>query len=48
MYISKKVKIPVANLPADVVANATLLDLPSKEPTYLKTIETEKKFESNL
>jgi len=36
----------IANLPADVVANATLLDLPSKEPTYLKTIETEKKFDS--
>ncbi len=34
----------VANLPADVVANATLLDLPSKEPAYLKTIKTEKQF----
>ena len=35
-----------ANLPTDVVANATLLDLPSKEPSYLQTIETEKEFES--
>jgi phosphoribosylformylglycinamidine synthase len=41
----KKGENTVANLPADVVANATLLDLPSKEPDYLKTIETEKKFE---
>lgn len=42
----KKGEKTVANLPADFVANATLLDLPSKEPTYLKTIETEKNFES--
>jgi phosphoribosylformylglycinamidine synthase len=41
----KKGENTVANLPADVIANATLLDLPSKEPAYLKTIETEKKFE---
>ena len=34
----------VANLPADVVANATLLDLPSKKPVYLQTIENEKEF----
>ncbi|MGY5144057.1 MAG: phosphoribosylformylglycinamidine synthase subunit PurL [Candidatus Nitrosopumilus sp. bin_32a] len=40
----KKGKKTVANLAADVVANATLLDLPSKEPSYLKTIENEKKF----
>jgi len=40
----KKGKKTVANLAADIVANATLLDLPSKEPTYLKTIEIEKKF----
>lgn len=33
-----------ANLPTSVVANATLLDLPSKKPTYLRTIEKEKKF----
>jgi len=41
----KKGENTVANLPADVVANATLLDLPSKKPDYLNTIETEKKFE---
>ena len=40
----KKGEKTVANLPADFVANATLLDLPSKEPAYLKTIETEKTF----
>ena len=40
----KKGKKTCANLPADFVANATLLDLPSKEPSYLKTIENEKKF----
>ena len=40
----KKGKKTCANLPTDVVANATLLDLPSKKPTYLKTIENEKKF----
>ncbi|HEY5735407.1 MAG TPA: phosphoribosylformylglycinamidine synthase subunit PurL [Nitrosopumilus sp.] len=40
----KKGKKTFANLSADIVANATLLDLPSKKPAYLKTIETEKKF----
>ena len=46
----KKGKKTFANLPTDVVANATLLDLPSKEPTYLKTIQKEKKLKpiSNL
>ena len=39
----KKGKKTFANLPTNVVANATLLDLPSKKPTYLKTIEKEKK-----
>jgi len=39
----KKGKKTFANLPTDVVANATLLDLPSKKPVYLKTIEKEKK-----
>ena len=39
----KKGKKTFANLPTDVVANATLLDLPSKKPEYLKTIEKEKK-----
>lgn len=33
-----------ANLPTDVVANATLLDRPSKKPEYLQTIEKEKNF----
>jgi len=42
----KKGKKTVANLSTDVVANATLLDLPSTKPAYLKTIETEKKFQS--
>lgn len=40
----KKGNKTFANLSADVVANATLLDLPSKKPAYLKTIESEKKF----
>jgi len=39
----KKGKKTFANLPTDVVANATLLDLPSKKPEYLKSIEKEKK-----
>ena len=42
----KKGKKTFANLPTDVVANATLLDLPSKKPVYLKTIEKEKKLKS--
>jgi len=42
----KKGEDTVANLPAEFVANATLLDLPSKEPAYLKSIETEKKFDT--
>jgi phosphoribosylformylglycinamidine synthase len=42
----KKGKKTFANLPIDVVANATLLDLPSKKPVYLKTIEKEKKLKS--
>ncbi|MBS3925069.1 MAG: phosphoribosylformylglycinamidine synthase subunit PurL [Nitrosarchaeum sp.] len=32
-----------ANLPTDVVANAKLLDRPSKKPAYLENIEKEKK-----
>ena len=40
----KKGKKTFANLPTDVVANATLLDLPSKKPEYLENIEKEKKF----
>ncbi|WP_428324272.1 phosphoribosylformylglycinamidine synthase subunit PurL [Nitrosopumilus sp.] len=39
----KKGKKTFAHLPTDVVANATLLDLPSKEPAYLKNLEKEKK-----
>ncbi|MHA7647330.1 phosphoribosylformylglycinamidine synthase subunit PurL [Nitrosopumilus sp. S4] len=39
----KKGKKTYANLPTDVVANATLLDLPSKKPAYLDSIENEKK-----
>ena len=39
----KKGKKTFANLPTDIVANATLLDLPSKKPNYLNTIEKEKK-----
>jgi len=39
----KKGKKTFANLSADIVANATLLDLPSKKPTYLETITQEKK-----
>ncbi|QLH06647.1 phosphoribosylformylglycinamidine synthase subunit PurL [Nitrosopumilus ureiphilus] len=42
----KKGKKTFANLPTDVVANATLLDLPSKKPEYLKAIETEKKLKT--
>ncbi len=42
----KKGKKTFANLPTNVVANATLLDLPSKKPVYLKTIEKEKKLKS--
>ena len=38
----KKGKKTFANLPTDVVANAHLLDRPSKKPVYLETIETEK------
>jgi len=41
----KKGKKTFANLPTDVVANATLLDLPSKKPAYLETIEKEKKLQ---
>ncbi|MCV0429988.1 phosphoribosylformylglycinamidine synthase subunit PurL [Nitrosopumilus sp.] len=42
----KKGKKTFANLPTDVVANATLLDLPSQKPVYLKSIENEKKLKS--
>ncbi len=39
----KKGKRTFASLPTDVVANATLLDLPATMPSYLHTIETENK-----
>lgn len=39
----KKGKKTCANLPTDVVANATLLSRPSKKPVYLDTIQNEKK-----
>ncbi len=39
----KKGKKTLAHLPTDVVANAALLDRASKKPTYLETIEKEKK-----
>ncbi len=42
----KKGKKTFAHLPTDVVANVTLLDLPSKKPSYLKTIEKEKKLKT--
>ena len=44
----KKGKKTFANLPTDVVANAHLLDRPSKKPVYLETIETEKKLKPIL
>ncbi len=34
----------IAKISTDVVTNATLLDLPSKKPAYLETIENEKEF----
>ena len=42
----KQGKKTCANLPTDVVANATLLSRPSKKPLYLETIEKEKKFQT--
>ncbi len=38
----KKGNKTFANISADIVANATLLDLPSKKPVYLETITQEK------
>ena len=40
----KKGETSIANISTDVVANATLLDLPSSKPVYLENIETNKKF----
>ena len=42
MHVKKGIKT-FANLPASVVANATLLDLPYKMPSYLESIQNEKK-----
>ena len=41
----KKDRKMFANLPTDVIVNATLLDLPSKKPAYLKTIEKEERLQ---
>ncbi len=40
----KKGETTIANLSTDIVANATLLDLPSKKPVYLENIEKIKSF----
>jgi phosphoribosylformylglycinamidine synthase len=42
----KKEKNTLALLPANVVANAPLLDRPTKKPSYLKEIQKEKKFKA--
>ena len=46
----KQNKKTFANLPTEIVANAPLLDRPSKKPSYLETIQKEKKLKipSNL
>ena len=40
----KKGETSIANISTDIVANATLLDLPSKKPDYLENIENNKLF----
>ena len=40
----KKGETTIANISTDVVANATLLDLPSSKPIYLENIESTKQF----
>jgi len=40
----KKGETTIANISTDVVTNATLLDLPSKKPTYLENLENPKSF----
>ena len=40
----KKGETSIANISTDVVANATLLDLPSSKPVYLENIESSKQF----
>ena len=42
----KKGKKTFANISTDIVANATLLDRPSKKPVYLNDIEKEKKLKT--
>ena len=44
----KKDSQTLANLPTEIVAHAPLLDRPSKEPEYLKTIEKEKRLKPIL
>ena len=45
MHVKKGQKT-LAKISTDIVANATLLDRPSKKPAYLKTIQKEKKLKS--
>ncbi len=40
----KKGETSIANISTDIVANATLLDLPSRKPAYLENLETPKSF----
>ena len=40
----KKGETSIANISTDIVANATLLDLPSRKPAYLENLETAKSF----
>ena len=40
----KKGETSIANISTDIVANATLLDLPSSKPVYLENIESTKQF----
>ncbi len=40
----KKGETTIANISTDIVANATLLDLPSRKPAYLENLETPKSF----
>lgn len=40
----KKGETSIANISTDIVANATLLDLPSSKPVYLENLETPKSY----
>ena len=44
----KKGKKTFANISTEIVANAHLLDRPSKKPAYLKIIQNEKKLKPIL